>query len=277
MQVRSHPRLDGKVALVAGGGSGIGRAAAVAMAAEGAAVVVGDIDLERARAVAAAIDAAGGSAVAERLDVTDRAEVAHVVAATAERHGSLDILLHSAVDVAFVNTRDARLTDMDDDVWDRMLDLVLTGAYNCAKHAGRRMVAQGGGSIILTATTDALIGCAGLDAYTAAKGGVVALTRSFAAGVARDGVRVNAICPSFVSSEPQREWLENPASRAAVEALHLLPIPTPEEIAPLIVYLASDEARAMTGAVLPIDSGYMAFKANLDVVGAMRVEESGGS
>jgi NAD(P)-dependent dehydrogenase (short-subunit alcohol dehydrogenase family) len=135
------------------------------------------------------------------------------------------------------------------------------------------MVSQGSGSIVLTATTDALIGCAGLDAYTAAKGGVVAMTRSFAAGIARDGVRVNSICPSFVSSEPQQGWLADDASRASVDALHLLPIPSPEEVAPLVVHLASDDSRAMTGTVIPIDSGYMAFKANLDIVGAMRVDE----
>jgi NAD(P)-dependent dehydrogenase (short-subunit alcohol dehydrogenase family) len=260
-------RLEGKVAVVTGGGSGIGRAGAVAMAAEGAKVVVADIDLERAERVAGPI---GGDAQA--VDVTDARAVEALVAHTAERHGSLDVLFHTAVDVAFVNNRDGRLTEMDDEVWHRMLDLVLTGTYHCVKHAGRQMIAQGGGSIVLTATTDALIGCAGLDAYTAAKGGVVAVTRSFAAGVARDGVRVNAICPSFVSSEPQRAWLENEESRAAVDALHLLPVPTPEQVAPLVVYLASDESEAMTGAVLPIDSGYMAFKANLDIVGAMRVD-----
>jgi NAD(P)-dependent dehydrogenase (short-subunit alcohol dehydrogenase family) len=268
-------RLEGKVALVTGGGSGIGRAGAAAMAAEGAAVVVAEIDVERGRQVATQIEAAGGRAVAEHVDVTDPALVERVVDRTVERFGALDVLFHTAVDVAFVNHRDGRLTEMDDDVWDRMLRLVLSGAYYCCKHAGRRMIAQGGGSIVLTATTDALIGCAGLDAYTAAKGGVVAMTRSFAAGVARDRVRVNTICPSFVSSEPQREWLENPTSRAAVEALHLLPIPTPEQVAPLVVYLASDESESLTGAVLPIDSGYMAFKANLDVVGAMRVTEEG--
>jgi NAD(P)-dependent dehydrogenase (short-subunit alcohol dehydrogenase family) len=90
---------------------------------------------------------------------------------------------------------------------------------------------------------------------------------------ARDGVRVNAICPSFVSSEPQQAWLADEGSRTAVEALHLLAVPTPEQIAPLAVYLASDESSAMTGAAIPIDSGYMAFKANLDIVGAMRVNE----
>jgi NAD(P)-dependent dehydrogenase (short-subunit alcohol dehydrogenase family) len=265
-------RLEGKVAVVTGGGSGIGRAGAAAMAAEGASVVVADIDVERGERVAASIGDAGGQAVAEPVDVTDQVAVEQLVTRTVERFGSLDVLFHTAVDVAFVNNRDGRLTDLDDEVWHRMLDLVLTGTYYCVKHAGRQMISQGGGSIVLTATTDALIGCAGLDAYTAAKGGVVAVTRSFAAGVASDGVRVNAICPSFVSSEPQQVWLENDESRAAVEALHLLPVPTPEQVAPLVVYLASDESEAMTGTVLPIDSGYMAFKANLDIVGAMRVD-----
>jgi NAD(P)-dependent dehydrogenase (short-subunit alcohol dehydrogenase family) len=268
-------RLDGKVTVVTGGGSGIGRAGAVAMAREGARVVVAELDRERGERVAAAIVAAGGQGVADQVDVTDGPAVAALVARTVERFGSLDVLFHTAVDVHFVNTRDGRVTELEDDVWQRIVDLVLTGTFQCCRHAARQMIAQGGGSIVLTGTTDALIGCAGLDAYTAAKGGVHALTRSFAAGVARDGVRVNTICPSFVSSEPQLEWLQDAASRQAIDALHLLPIPTPEEVAPLVVYLASDESRAMTGAVLPIDSGYMAFKADLDVVGAMRVGEDG--
>jgi len=271
--VSEGKRLAGKVAIVTGAGSGIGRAGAVAMAAEGARVVIAEIDAERGERVAAAIAAAGGEAIAEVSDVTDGAAIEALAARTVERWGSIDALFHCAVDVPFVNNHDARLTELPDEVWERMLDLVLTGTFHCCKHIGRRMIEQGSGSIVLTATTDALIGCAGLDAYTAAKGGVVALTRSFAAGIARDGVRVNAICPSFVSSEPQREWLADDASRASVEALHLLPIPTPEQVAPMVVYLAGDESAALTGAVLPIDSGYMAFKANLDIVGAMRVRE----
>jgi NAD(P)-dependent dehydrogenase (short-subunit alcohol dehydrogenase family) len=192
-------RLEGKVAVVTGGGSGIGRAGAVAMAAEGAKVVVADIDLERAEGVAGPF---GGDAQA--VDVIDTHAVEALVAHTVERHGSLDVLFHTAVDVAFVNNRDGRLTEMDDEVWHRMLDLVLTGTYHCVKHAGRQMIAQGGGSIVLTATTDALIGCAGLDAYTAAKGGVVAVTRSFAAGVARDGVRVNPSGPGWTTTSRAR-------------------------------------------------------------------------
>jgi NAD(P)-dependent dehydrogenase (short-subunit alcohol dehydrogenase family) len=264
-------RLAGLVVAVTGGGSGIGRAGAVACGAAGARVLVTDIDAGRAETVATSIREAGGEAASLAVDVTDRAQVAAMVEAAVERWGSLDGLFQCAVDVAFVNNRDARLTDLDDEVWERMLDVVLTGTYNCCKAVGRQMIAQGSGSIVLTATDDALIGCAGLDAYTAAKGGVVAVTRSFAAGVARDGVRVNSICPSFVSSEPQRDWLDDDASRRSVDALHLLPIPTPEDIAPLVVYLLAEESRSMTGAVLPIDSGYMAFKANLDIVGAMRV------
>ena len=258
-------RLEGKAALVVGGGSGMGRAGAVAMANEGARVAVADIDLERAEAVAASC---GGVAVA--VDVCDTGSVERMVATTVERFGRLDAVYHCAVDVPFVNTQDRRLTELGEDVWDRMIDLVLTGTFRVVKYAGRQMLTQGSGSIILSSTVDALVGCAGLDSYTAAKGGVTALTRSLAAGLAPDGIRVNAIAPSFVSSEPQKVWLEDDASRTTIEQLHLLEIPTPEEIAPLVVYLASDESRRMTGAVIPLDSGYMAFKARLDVMGAMQ-------
>jgi NAD(P)-dependent dehydrogenase (short-subunit alcohol dehydrogenase family) len=260
-------RLDGKVALVVGGGSGMGRAGAAAMAAEGASVVVSDLSIERAEAVAAAID---GDATPMHVDVTSPELVERVVAETVERFGRLDVLYHCAADVHFVNTQDKRLTELEDDVWARMIDIHLTGTFYVLKHAGRQMVRQGSGSIIVSSTVDALVGCAGLDSYTAAKGGVTSMIRSFAAGVGRDGVRVNAIAPSFVSTEPQRVWLDDEQARATIQSLHILPVPTPEQIAPFVVYLASDESAAVTGTVFPVDAGYMAFKAQVDVMGTMQ-------
>src|SRR5262245_3012166 len=280
----SGSRLEGKVALVVGGGSGMGRAGATAMAAEGASVVVSDIALERAEAVASSI---GGSAISMHIDVTSHELVQRVVAETVGRFGRLDVLYHcaadtvgrcvrldvlyhSAADVLFVNTQYRRLTEHADDVWARMIDIHLTGTFHVLKHAGRQMVKQRSGSIIVSSTVDALVGCAGLDSYTAAKGGVTALVRSFAAGVGPDGVRVNAIAPSFVWTEPQRAWLEDDRARATIQSLHILPVPTPEQIAPLVVYLASDESAAVTGAVFPVDAGYTAFKTQVDVMGTMQ-------
>jgi len=260
-------RLEGKVALVVGGGSGMGRAGAAAMAAEGAKVVVSDLALDRAEAVAASI---GGDAVAMHVDVTSAGLVEQIVSATVERFGRIDAVYHCAADVEFINTQDRRLTELEDDVWARMIDIHLTGTFYVLKHAGRQMVSQASGSIILSSTVDALVGCAGLDSYTAAKGGVTSLVRSFAAGVGRDGVRVNAIAPSFVSTESQRVWLDDPQSFATIQSLHILPVPTPEQIAPFVVYLASDESSAVTGTVFPVDAGYMAFKAQVDVMGTMQ-------
>lgn len=262
-------RLDGKTALVTGGASGMGRAGATAFAREGASVVLADINEARAAEVADAIVADGGQAVALPFDVTSSESVQTLTRATVAQLGRIDILYHCAVDVRFVNYQDRRLTELEDEVWDHMIRLCLTGAFYLCKHVGRQMLKQQSGSIILSATTDALIGTAGLDSYTAAKGGVISLTRSFAAGMAPDGIRVNSLCPAFVSTESQMDWLELPESRAAIQSLHLLPIPTAEEIAPFAVFLASDESRSVTGGIFPVDSGFMAFKSKVDTMGAM--------
>ncbi len=246
----------------------MGRAGAALLAREGASVVVADIREDRAPAVVEDIRAAGGEALAVAVDVRDPEQVEAMAARTVQTCGRIDVLYHNAVDAKFVNEQDRRLTELPDETWDRMIGLVLTGTFRCVKHVGRRMVAQKSGSIILTATVDALIGCAGLDAYTAAKGGIVALTRSLAAGLARDGVRVNCICPGFVATEPQLEWMKKPEAQQIMTMLHLLPVPPPEQIVPFMLYLASDESTAVTGGIFPIDSGYMAFKANVDLMGA---------
>jgi NAD(P)-dependent dehydrogenase (short-subunit alcohol dehydrogenase family) len=265
-------RLAGKVAIVTGGGSGIGRAGAQAFAREGAAVVVADIAEDRANRIAEGIVADGGSAVPAVADVASSEQVQRLVDDTLDRFGRIDVLFHCAADVHFINTQDRRLTEMPEAIWDRMIAIHLTGTYLLCKYVGRAMLERKSGSIVLTATTDALIGCAGLDAYTAAKGGVVAMTRSLAAGLGPDGIRVNAICPGFVATESQMEWMADPARKATLDPLHLLPVATPEQIAPFAVYLASDEAAVATGGIYPIDSGYMAFKAQIDVMGAMQVD-----
>jgi NAD(P)-dependent dehydrogenase (short-subunit alcohol dehydrogenase family) len=266
-------RLDGKTALVTGGASGMGRAGATAFAREGAHVVLADIDEARAATVADAIVAEGGRAVALPFDLTSAASVEALTAAAVEELGRIDVLYHCAIDVRFINYQDTRLTEMDDAVWDHMLLLGLTGAFYLLKHVGRQMLRQRSGSIILSGTTDALIGTAGLDGYTAAKGGLIALTRSFAAGVAPDGIRVNTLCPAFVSTESQMDWMDVPESRAAIQSLHLLPIPTAEDIAPFAVFLASDESRAVTGGIFPVDAGFIAFKSKVDTMAAMHTGE----
>ena len=259
-------RVSGKVAIVTGGASGMGRAGAFLLAREGASVAVADINLARAEQIAGEIRSSCGEAFAIGVDVCESLQVEHMVGLTVEKYGRLDILYHNAVDGKFVNEQDRRLTELSSETWHRMIDLVLTGTFHCAKFAGKQMLLQKSGSMILSSTVDALIGCAGLDSYTAAKGGVVALTRSFAAGMAPDGIRVNAICPGFVSSQPQLEWLNRPGARQTVDMLHLLPIPTPEQVVPFMLFLASDEASAVTGGIFPVDAGYMAFKANVHLM-----------
>jgi NAD(P)-dependent dehydrogenase (short-subunit alcohol dehydrogenase family) len=257
-------RLKDKVALITGGASGIGRAGSIAMAREGAKIVVADIDAARAEAVAREIEAAGGQAFVAVVDVRDSASVQAMVAASVARFGRIDVLFHNAVSVPLVNKHDRRITELPEETWHAIVGLVLTGTFLTAKYVAQKMLGQRSGSIILTATVDALIGQAGLDAYTAAKGGVVSMTRSMAAGLAPDGVRVNAICPGFVATPHQSVFLDDEQGRAAIESLHLMGIMDPEEVAAFAVFLASDEARSMTGGIHVVDSGYTAFKAHID-------------
>lgn len=256
-------RLDGKIALITGAASGIGRAGARAFAAAGAAVVVADLNDKNGRAVVAELG--DDKAMFQPLDVRSSEQVQAAVAATVGRFGRIDALFHNAMNVPLVNREDNRTTELAESVWHEIIDLVLTGTFLCCKYVGQQMLKQKSGSLILTATTDALIGQAGIDAYTAAKGGVVALTRSLAAGLSPEGVRVNAICPSFVETPHQAPFMDDPVARRKIEDLHLMGILQPEEIADFAVYLASDKARHMTGGIHVVDSGYTAFKGRMDI------------
>ncbi len=264
-------RLAGKVAFVTGGGSGVGRAGAQRFAAEGAWVAVAEIDPERGRRIADGIVASGQEATFIPLDVRDAGSVEAAVEATITRYGPLDVVFHNAMDVALVNDHDRMVVDLPEDTWDAIIRVVLYGTYHVLKHAGDAMRRAGrGGSIVLTSTVDALVAQPGFDAYTAAKGGVNALTRSVAAGLAPHRIRVNALAPSFVSSESQLGWLSDPEAARVIGAMHLLGIPTPEDVAAAALYLASDEAAMVTGVILPVDSGYLAVKGGPAVTAAIQ-------
>jgi NAD(P)-dependent dehydrogenase (short-subunit alcohol dehydrogenase family) len=247
-----------KVAIVTGAASGIGRAGALAFAAEGATVVVADIDREGGERAAREIG--GDRILYHPVDVRDTLQVQQMVADTVARFGRIDALFHNAMNVPLINKGDDRATELAEDTWHAIIDLVLTGTFLCCKYVGQQMLKQGAGSIVLTATTDALIGQAGIDGYTAAKGGVVAMTRSLAAGLSPEGVRVNAICPGFVETPHQAPFLNDPIERKKIEDLHLMGILQPKDIADFAVFLASDKAGRITGGIFPVDAGYTAFK-----------------
>ena len=194
-----------------------------------------------------------------------------MVDTTVEQQGRIDALFHNAVSVPLINKHDNRATELDDDIWDRIIGLVLTGTYYCAKYTCQHMLRQGAGSIVLTATVDALIG-PGRHRRLYRRQGRRRLAHALTCGgVSPEGVRVNAICPGFVDTPHQAGFLSVPAERAKLEELHLMPILEPEDIANFAVFLASDRARHMTGGIHVVDSGYTAFKGRLSLQDTIRL------
>ncbi len=254
--------LRDKLVLVVGGGSGVGEAACRLAVRDGAHVVVADVSLDAASRVAS--DCGGTAAL---VDVRSSESVQAMVADVVARNGRIDGLVHTAMSVPLVNKHDRRATELPEAIWESIISLVLTGTFHVCKYVGRQMLQQGSGSMVLMATADALIGQAGIDAYTAAKGGVVAMTRSLAAGLSPEGVRVNALCPSFIDTPHQRGFLDVPELRARIEAMQLTPIMSAEDVAEMALFLISDRARYLTGGIHVCDGGYTAFKGRLDVLG----------
>jgi NAD(P)-dependent dehydrogenase (short-subunit alcohol dehydrogenase family) len=251
-------RLDGKVCFVTGGASGMGRLAAAMFCAEGARVVVADVNAEACEAAAAAAreGAAGsGEALALPCDVTRDAEVREAIAATVARYGGLHVLYNNA---GIMMAEDGSVVDTEEWVWDRTLAVNLKGIYLCCKHGIPEMIRSGGGSVINIASFVALLGCSvPQDAYTASKGGIIALTKSLAVQFAPRGVRSNAICPGPIETPLLTEWLlADPEARK----VRLARNPTgrfgkPEDIVNAGIFLASDESAWTNGAVLVIDGG----------------------
>jgi len=250
-------RLAGKVALVTGAGSGIGRAIAVRCSQEGAAVAVLDQDAPSATETAATISGAGGEALVLVADVAAAPQVQAACVAVAERWGRLDILVNSA-GIFLANRGDTLVTELDEAIWDRVLAVNLKGVYLCCKYAIPLM--GPGSSIVNIASIAALIGRDTAQAYVAAKGGVVALTRSLAVQYAPGGIRANAILPGRVETPLVQHDYASEEQRAAFARSHPLGrFGRPEDIAHLALYLASEESSWVTGAEYVIDGGYTAL------------------
>lgn len=259
-------KLEGKVAVITGAASGMGAAAARLFAEEGAKVVVADVDEERGSAVAAELDDAG---LFVRTDVSQSAQVQALVGAAVERFGRLTTLYNNAAPVRLVNEEDRSVTELPEEVFDRMWAVVTRGTFLVCKYGIPELIRTGGGSVINTSTVDAVVGQGGYDAYAAAKGGVLSLTRAMAVGYARHGVRVNAILPGFVRTPASEPWLVREASRRAIEGLHLTRVGEPEDIARFALYLASDDSDYVTGGWHCIDGGFTAFKTTVTDYGAL--------
>lgn len=251
-------RLAGKVALITGSGGGQGKAAALLFAREGARVVVNDLREDMVNQVVDEIRAAGGEAIGVAADVSRKGPVDGLIDRAIETYGRLDVLYNNA-GVLLWGQGDNLIHDVDEEMWDRVLSINLKSMYLTCHQAIPHMMERGGGVIINTASTAALNGTDRAHAYNASKGGVVSLTRSIAVGYGRHNIRANCICPSAVDSPMTHEFMPTEEHRRRVATpLPLKRVGTPEDIAWLALYLASDDAAWMTGSVIPIDGGFTA-------------------
>ena len=242
--------LDGKVALVTGASGGIGRASALVFASSGASVMVSDVNEEGGRETVALIEAAGGKAAFVHCDVSKADEVKAMVAATVATFGGLNYALNNAG----IN----RLGDdeYDDAIWERNMGINLSGVMRCMREEAAVMLANGGGAIVNTASINGLVGNGGQPAYTAAKHGVVGLTRHGALRWAQAGIRVNAVCPGVIETPMTAPLVANPEMKKVIDAMTPMNrMGTADEIAEAVVWLCSDAASFVTGHAMVVDGG----------------------
>jgi NAD(P)-dependent dehydrogenase (short-subunit alcohol dehydrogenase family) len=249
-------RLDGRSALVTGGGRGIGRAVALGLFAAGAKLAVADIDLAAAEDTASAIRERGGEAIAVALDVADEAAVESGVKKTALIHGGIDVLVNNAGVAIRRPSVELSLAD-----WDKVVRVNMTGLFLCARTAARLMIAGRGGSIVNMASIMGLSG-GGLYpniSYQATKGAVVNMTRALALEWARAGIRVNAVAPTWVRTDFIKNLLAQPELVARIEAMTPLGrLAEPSDVVGAVLFLASPASAMVTGHTLPVDGGFLA-------------------
>jgi NAD(P)-dependent dehydrogenase (short-subunit alcohol dehydrogenase family) len=252
-------RLEGRVALVTGGSSGIGRATALAFAQEGARVVIGDVDQEGGEQTVRQVEAEGGKALCLRADVSQASQVEALVEQTVAAYGRLDIGFNNAADVAAHLGALVPTHEYPEENWDRVMEVNLKGVWLCLKYEIRQMLKQGSGAIVNAASALGLVGVANMSGYVASKHGVVGLTRAAALEYADKGIRVNAVCPGYIRTPMTASRLADPAGRARLlEREPIGRVGEPEEVAQAVVWLCSDAASFVTGHALAVDGGWVA-------------------
>jgi len=242
-------RLKDKVAIITGSARGIGQATALKFAAEGARVVVCDLDRKAVDEVVAQIAAAGGQAIGFTLNVTDKASIAATVEGVMDKYGRIDVLVNNAGIVD-----DAMLRKMSDEQFERVIDINLKGTYNCARAVVDIMIAQNAGVILNASSVVGLYGNFGQTNYAASKFGVIGMAKTWARELGRKGIRANAVCPGFVETTILKS-IPQKVMQAMIDRVPLGRLAKPEEIANTYAFLASDEASYINGAVIEVSGG----------------------
>lgn len=244
-------QFEGKVALVTGAGSGIGRASAATFAREGAKVVVADINAEGAEETIRLIEAAGGEASFAKTDVSVAADTESLVEHAITTHGRLDYAHNNAGVLGAMS----KTADCTEEEWDRIMGINLKGVWLCMRQEIPRMLENGGGAIVNTASVSGIVGVRSFPAYVASKHGVAGLTKAAALDYARAGIRVNAVCPGFIDT-PLVGFTADDDKRGAM--LPIGRLGTPQEVAEAVVWLCSDAASYVTGHTLVVDGALTA-------------------